>query len=197
MFLRPVSTPNVIRHTFSWDLWSRRCVPAAFYSSQAFSEAEITKAKQWHQQFTASSIPIKEFEVAYSRASGPGGQKVNKTSSKATVSLAPDRWLNPQFCYWIPAAIRSQLKTNKIRYETKTGGVLIQSDTSRNRDVNTTECLNKLLIEIKKVAYFEEEMTEEDKKKWEELKERSREKRLIQKKRTSDKKKSRSKNFDI
>lgn len=122
---------------------------------------------------------------------------MNKTSSKATVALSPDKWLNPQFCYWIPGPIRSQLATNKVRYETKSGGILIQSDSSRNRDNNTDECFRKLLEEIKERTFFAAEISEEDKKKWEEIKEDKKEKRLFHKKRQSDKKKSRSKKFDI
>lgn len=172
-----------------------RCIRA--YSTQTFNEKDIQIAKQWLETFNSKKIPTREFEISFSRASGPGGQKVNKTSSKATVSLSSDRWLNPQFCYWIPKAIRAQLETKKVRYETRNGGILIQSDGSRNRDVNTEECFNKLLQEIKAKTYFELEMSEEDKKKWEELKEQSKEKRLFNKKKVSDKKKSRSKKFDL
>lgn len=168
-----------------------------FYSSKPFSDKDIQAAKEWLDSFTSKNIPTREFEITYSRASGPGGQKVNKTSSKATVALGIDKWLNPQFCYWIPKAIRAQLETKKIRYQTKVGGILIQSDSSRNRDLNTEECFNKLLQEIRANTYFETEMSEEDKKKWEDLKEQSKEKRLFSKKKNSDKKKSRSKNFDI
>lgn len=108
-----------------------------------------------------------------------------------------DKWLNPQWCYWIPEPIRAQLREQKVRYETKNGGILIQCDTSRNRDTNVSECFERLTEEIKRIAYFEPEVTEENKKKWEELREVSREKRLLSKKKMSDKKKLRSKKFDI
>lgn len=165
-----------------------------FYSS---IDNEVAQAKQWLKSFTPQQIPKHMFDVSFSRASGPGGQKVNKTSSKATVSLDPHQWLDPQSCYWIPKAVRQQIQHKKIRFETKSGGLLIQSDLSRNRDVNISECFSKLLSEIKLAVYFEEEMSEDDKKKWEELKLRSKEKRLFSKKKNSEKKKSRSKNFDI
>lgn len=110
--------------------------PSTFWRSQyrpLHTEKDISEAKKWLESYQPSDIPATLFEISYSRASGAGGQKVNKTSSKATVSLSPDRWLNPQFCYWIPSAIRSQLVDNKLRYETKSGGLLIQSDATRNR----------------------------------------------------------------
>lgn len=162
-----------------------------------FSEEDINKAREWIDTFSTTQVPSNIFEISFSRASGAGGQKVNKTSSKATVALGADEWLNPQFCYWIPKAIRAQLKDNKIRYETKTGGILVQSDATRNRDTNTDECFRKLVQEIKDSTFFAGETSEEDKKRWDEIKDDRKEKRLFNKKRQSDKKKNRSKNFDV
>ncbi|ODV76955.1 uncharacterized protein CANTADRAFT_92108 [Suhomyces tanzawaensis NRRL Y-17324] len=166
-------------------------------STKEYSPEQIEKARDWLQKFTFSQVPSNIFDVSYSRSSGAGGQKVNKTSSKATVALEPHQWLNPQFCYWIPEPIRAQLKERKIRYETKSGGILIQSDLTRNRDVNTEECLKKLVEEIKAKTFFAGEISEEDKKKWEDIREETKEKRLFHKKKQSEKKKLRSKKFDF
>lgn len=106
-------------------------------------------ARQWLMTFSHSDIPKTMFDVSYSRSSGPGGQKVNKTSSKATVALQPHAWLNPQFCYWIPKPVLDQISNAKLRYQTKEGGILVQSDYSRSREENTAECFKKLLQEIK------------------------------------------------
>lgn len=171
--------------------------PFSTSQDSKFTEQDITKAKEWVENFTGTQVPANIFEVSYSRASGAGGQKVNKTSSKATIALDADQWLNPQFCYWIPKAIRTQLLENKIRYETKSGGILVQSDSTRNRDTNTDECFRKLVQEIKDNTFFPGEISEEDKKKWEDIKEDRKEKRLFNKKRQSDKKKYRSKKFDL
>ena len=162
-----------------------------------FSTEEISKAKEWMENFSSTQVPDNIFEISYSRASGAGGQKVNKTSSKATIALGPDQWLNPQFCFWIPKPIRAQINENKIRYETKSGGILVQSDSTRNRDINTDECFRKLIQEIKDNTFFAGETSEEDKKRWQEIKDDRKEKRLFNKKRQSDKKKHRSKNFDV
>lgn len=162
-----------------------------------YTKAEIDNAREWISKFDHTKIPRTIFGISYSRSSGPGGQKVNKTSSKATVSLEPHQWLAPQFCYWIPKPILSQLATKKLRFATKTGGILIQSDLSRHRESNTDECFRKLLQEIKDIVHFEAEVSEADKKKWREIAEEVKEKRLYQKKKQSDKKKLRQKRFDI
>lgn len=162
-----------------------------------FSTSEIESARKWLQTFHHPQIPKDCFEISFSRSSGPGGQKVNKTSSKATVSMEPYQWLNPRFCSWIPKPILHQVTNNKVRYQTKSGGILIQSDSSRDRETNTEECFRKLLQEIKDNVYFEAEVSEEDKKKWAGLAADHKEKKMFHKKRQSDKKKSRSKNFDI
>lgn len=165
-----------------------------FYSQKAFSKEEIEEAKQWLDN---PQINRAVFEITYSRSSGPGGQKVNKTSSKATVALEPWKWLNPQFCFWIPKPILAQIEEKKIRYHTKLGGLLIQSDRSRNREDNTADCFKKLADEIRRVVEFEGEVSEEDKAKWEELAKVSKERRMEQKKRQKEKKQGRSKKFDL
>ncbi|OBA23010.1 hypothetical protein METBIDRAFT_29555 [Metschnikowia bicuspidata var. bicuspidata NRRL YB-4993] len=161
------------------------------------SNEEVAVAKKWLRDFQSEHIPRDPFSITYSRSSGPGGQKVNKTLSKATVSLEAFQWLNPRICSWIPVPIIRQIAATKFRYLTKMGGLHIQSDTSRSREVNTDECFRKLLKEIKLVVYFEEDASEEDKKKWQKLAALLKEYRLQDKKRKSDKKKARSKKFDI
>lgn len=165
--------------------------------SSSFSKLEIDSARNWLKSSTVAVIPRHLFNISYSRSSGPGGQKVNKTSSKATVSLDPHQWLDSKSCFWIPGPIVKQIREKSLRYQTKNGGLLIQSDTSRSREINTDECFRKLLDNIKEVAFFPDEVSEEDKKKWEEIAVEQKEKRMFHKKRQSEKKKSRQKNFDI
>lgn len=174
-------------------------LPYLRYNSTApqFSEKEIEQSKKWLETFTHTEIPTHVFDITYSRSSGPGGQKVNKTSSKATVSLEPGLWLSTQVCYWIPKPVQAQLQAKGIRYETKTGGLLIQSDTSRNRDMNSELCFKRLLEEIKSKVYFASEASEEDKEKWTQLEEDFKERKKYHKKKQSDKKKNRSKKFDL
>lgn len=161
-----------------------------------FSRADIELAKKWLDSVTPSQVPKHEFDITYVRASGPGGQKVNKTSSKASVLLDPAKWLGPD-CYWVPQPVQSQLQQKPVRYQTKFGGLLIQCDTSRNREANTIECFSRLIEEIRKVVHFDAEVKEEDRAKWDEIARDRAEKIKFQKKRQSDKKKLRLKKFDV
>lgn len=162
-----------------------------------FTNSEIEAAKKWLENTNLAAIPRHLFTISYSRSSGPGGQKVNKTSSKATISLEPHQWLNPQFCFWMPPPVLYQVKQANLRHQTKSGGILIQSDGSRSRENNTDECFRKLLQDIKDNVYFADEVSVADKKKWEELAVEQKERRMMQKKRQSDKKKLRLKHFDM
>lgn len=162
-----------------------------------FTKSEIASAKNWVEHYLGSNVPQHHFNISYSRASGPGGQKVNKTSSKASITLNSQQWLDPVTCSWIPEPIRIQLRHNKIRYETKSGGILVQSDSSRNRDINTINCFEKLVKEIKAKTFFEAEISELDKQKWNSIAEKANNRRLLDKRLQSEKRKSRSKSFDV
>lgn len=162
-----------------------------------FTKTDIESAKKWLEGVNLATIPRHLFTISYSRSSGPGGQKVNKTSSKATISLEPYQWLDSQYCFWIPPPVLHQIRQTNLRHQTKTGGILIQSDGSRSRDSNTDECFRKLLQDIKDNVYFADEVSEADKKKWKELEVEQKERRRMHKKRQSEKKKLRLKNFDM
>lgn len=161
-----------------------------------YSPEEVEKAKKWLEKLSTNTIPKHLFNISYSRSSGPGGQKVNKTSSKATISLEPGQWLDPSVFYWVPGPVQEQLQNGNIRYATKNKGMVIQCDTSRNREENLEECFERLVREIKSSVHFASEATEEDKEKWEQLEQDFKERKKYNKKKTSEKKQARSKKFD-
>ncbi|CAI5757895.1 unnamed protein product [Candida verbasci] len=161
-----------------------------------YTESEIENAKKWLDSFDHSQIPQHVFKITFSRSSGPGGQKVNKTSSKAQISLDSGEWLSPNTSYWIPKPIQHQLKEKNLRYVTPKNGLLIQCDTERNREVNLENCFKRLMNEIKLNVYFAGEVSEEDKEKWQQLEIDHNERKKHNKKKHSEKKKLRSKNFD-
>lgn len=68
---------------------------------RVLSVAESNTAREWIQEFKLRGglTPPKhseDYELSYSRSSGPGGQNVNKVNTKATIRLDLDRakrWL--------------------------------------------------------------------------------------------------------
>ena len=83
-------------------------------------------------------IPLREFEFTFARSSGPGGQNVNKVSSKATLRWAVLK--SPS----LPEAIRRRLIVRYARRITSDGDLLITSQRFRNAGRNVADCLEKL-----------------------------------------------------
>ena len=87
-------------------------------------------------------IPLEEFTWTYVRAGGPGGQNVNKVSSKAVM-----RW---------PVAVSSSLPADTRarflqRYHTRItteGELVLSSQRYRDQERNYQDCLDKLAAMI-------------------------------------------------
>lgn len=130
--------------------------------------------------FSRFSIPRERVQTRAVRSSGPGGQNVNKTSTKVEIRFllaAAD---------WIPEMVRQRLKLN---YSSRVNGedeFILTSEVSRSQSGNLEDCYSKLLEMIRLC--------------WSPPKRRvptkpsrsSREKRLQSKQHVSEKKKNRS-----
>ena len=91
------------------------------------------------------SIPLSEIEITYARSSGPGGQNVNKVSSKARL-----RWnLNSGI---LDSAIIERFKTLYPSWVTASGEVVIASQISRDAPKNKDACLRKLKDAVLKAS---------------------------------------------
>ncbi|KAJ1300077.1 hypothetical protein OPQ81_002559 [Rhizoctonia solani] len=111
-------------------------------------KTEDTKdlARSWVKQFAErGGVPKREFEIGYSRSSGPGGQHVNKTSTKATVRLPLD-------CRWIPQWAKSGLRRHPTFYVSRNDSLQVSSDVHRSQSQNLTECLKKINSQIESAA---------------------------------------------
>jgi ribosome-associated protein len=83
-------------------------------------------------------IPDDELLFSYVRSSGPGGQNVNKVSSKAVL-----RWSavsSPS----LPHEVRGRLLTTFASRLTTDGDLIITSQRYRDQQRNTGDCLEKL-----------------------------------------------------
>ncbi|OTB17646.1 hypothetical protein K445DRAFT_315393 [Daldinia sp. EC12] len=148
----------------------------------AFDPVELTEARKWYSSFTENSLP--KGQTTYSRSSGPGGQHVNKTESKATTV-----WSIEELSKGLPKLIRSALRSSKY-YSRRNDSITIQAQTQRSRSANTDDNRSKLAEELHKI--YKERVpgttSNEKIKKYEALEKSARESRLRTKKLHSSKK---------
>jgi len=83
-------------------------------------------------------IPIKELSITYSGSSGPGGQNVNKTSTKVDIRFHMESasWLTPEVKAVLVEKMGSDL--------TKDGWIVVKSDRTRSQSLNQADALEKL-----------------------------------------------------
>jgi ribosome-associated protein len=83
-------------------------------------------------------IPDGELAFTYVRSSGPGGQNVNKVSSKAVL-----RW-SPMASAGLPEAVRERFVLKFATRLTSAGELIISSQRFRDQQRNADDCLEKL-----------------------------------------------------
>ncbi len=91
-------------------------------------------------------IPLWEIVFRFVRSSGPGGQNVNKVSSKAVL-----RWpaaASPS----LPDDVRSRFLERFASRVTAKGEVVLACDRHRDRERNRDDCLEKLRGMLAEVA---------------------------------------------
>ncbi len=84
-------------------------------------------------------IPDEELDWSYARSGGPGGQNVNKVSSKAVL-----RWTAARSVAPIPLAAWARMKAKFPSRFTVEGDVVISSQEYRDQERNREACVTKL-----------------------------------------------------
>ncbi|RKF64361.1 hypothetical protein OnM2_019010 [Erysiphe neolycopersici] len=110
-------------------------------------EADIDDARDWFSKFKSDSLPDKIAKTTFSRASGPGGQKTNKTSSKATTL-----WPIKSLFQHIPRALHADLMKSRY-FVSSTQSILIKCDTHRSQASNTAETHKRLFQELTEIYH--------------------------------------------
>ncbi|KAG4025044.1 hypothetical protein MFRU_072g00260 [Monilinia fructicola] len=159
-----------------------------FYSVQSTDEAEYEVARKWYSEFNDSTIPKKIARTTYVHSGGAGGQKVNKTASKANTV-----WSMKDLEAILPSIISKGLRRG-THYVKNTDGIQIQCDSSRNRSSNQEETHQRLYEEIKNIykTTVPGKASVEQQQRVKHLQNSANIARLKMKKQHGDKKKSRS-----
>lgn len=129
-------------------------------------------------------IPGHEIEITASRAGGPGGQHVNKTSTRITVrwNVAASNVLSDEQKVRLFEKLGSQLS--------KEGDLLVHSSASRSQQHNKKAALDLLAKRVQKALHVPKKRMKAR------IPKGAKEARLQQKKQRSELKKTRSKRFD-
>lgn len=91
-------------------------------------------------------VPEGEIRFRFDRAGGPGGQNVQKTSTKATL-----RW-SVEESGGIPEAVRERFRRRFRRRITRSGEIVISSQRYRDQSRNARDCVDKLRSMLRDVA---------------------------------------------
>jgi len=91
-------------------------------------------------------IPAEALEWQFVRSSGPGGQHVNRTSSKAVLRFVIRH--SPH----LPDDVRRRLLAAVAPRLTKDGAILIASQVHRDRGRNIAECRDRLATLVARAA---------------------------------------------
>ncbi|XXH01919.1 nuclear polyadenylated RNA-binding protein 3 [Hypoxylon texense] len=182
--LRVVSTslnPSRAAKHLGRPLEAIRAVQYQAYDS-GFDQDDLAEARRWRVSFDEKTLP--KGQTTYSRSSGPGGQHVNKTESKATTV-----WSVEELSKSLPKLIRSALRTSRY-YAKGNDSIIIQAQTQRSRSANNEENHQKLAKELQKIyrEQVPEKTSSEKIKKYEALEKSFHSNRIKSKKQQSSKK---------
>jgi ribosome-associated protein len=125
------------------------------------------------------SIPRNEIQFTFVRSSGPGGQNVNKVSSKAVL-----RW-SAKDSASLPQSVRGRLFAQCGRQLNDRGELVLSSQRYRDQSRNVADCLEKLRVLVAEAAVIPK------KRKRTRVPKSAREARLKQKRATGEKKQMR------
>lgn len=118
--------------------WKRFARYQAF--DALFDPEDLAEARKWRQGFNEAALP--KGTTTFARSSGPGGQHVNKTETKAITT-----WAVSELSQVVPKLMRPLLRSSKNYVKSK-DCISFQAQTKRDRNANAEENRAKLLEEL-------------------------------------------------
>ncbi|XP_053269947.1 peptidyl-tRNA hydrolase ICT1, mitochondrial isoform X3 [Pleuronectes platessa] len=103
-----------------------------------------------------SFLLVERLTVSYSRSSGPGGQHVNKVSTKAEVRF------HVKTADWIQEDVRQKIFEKNQNRINKAGELLVTSELSRSQHRNLSDCVQKISAIVAEASKKPREPTAED-----------------------------------
>merc|ERR1712059_148627 len=137
----PVARVSFVRHLSQLDSQYRSKLSLDnVYSreNKTSSTPPVSKANEF-----SGFIPINELKITYSCSSGPGGQNVNKVSTKV------DLRFHLESATWLSEEVKGVLKDKFQRELTKDGWLIVKSDRTRSQLLNQADALEKLRANIR------------------------------------------------
>ncbi|KAG5952829.1 hypothetical protein E4U53_007884 [Claviceps sorghi] len=110
-----------------------------------FDEEALREARSWFQAFDASKLP--RGSTTYARSSGPGGQHVNKTETKATTVYGVKELLS-----LLPKNLHNGIRCSKY-YVANNDSLTFHDQSQRSRTANEKENRRKLAAEILRIYH--------------------------------------------
>ncbi|KAH6615637.1 hypothetical protein B0J18DRAFT_402718 [Chaetomium sp. MPI-SDFR-AT-0129] len=104
----------------------------------------LKEAREWYERFQESSLP--QGETSFSRSSGPGGQHVNKTETKATT-----RWSVTALLRVLPTILHDDIRSSSY-FTQWNDSLTMHAQVHRSRDANVTENRKKLFRELQELG---------------------------------------------
>ncbi|GAA5841483.1 hypothetical protein JCM5353_003403 [Sporobolomyces roseus] len=136
----PIELPQLARPSIRCSSSSSTNFPPPPQLSTLSTPQDMKQAREWISQFNntpPSTWPKHLYETSFSRSSGPGGQHVNRTLSKAILRL-----LLPSSSF-LPAYLLPHLRSSPY-YSSSPPSLLLSSSTTRSQSSNLEECFKKL-----------------------------------------------------